>query len=73
MSMSRMELLRDVVENGAKRIRIDGRKVYVDHFTASMLVQVHDALNEANRAKFVALPLVRMVDVGWKLTKGSKA
>lgn len=39
----------------------------VDAFTAGMLVQIYDALNEENQAKFLGLPLRRMVDVGWKL------
>lgn len=41
--------------------------VLLDHFTASMLVQIHDALNVANRERFAAMPLVRAVDVGWQL------
>jgi hypothetical protein len=32
-------------------------------------VQIYDALNEANRAKFISLPWQRMVKVGWKLAK----
>lgn len=70
MSATRIEMLREIVaEKQAKRIRVDGRKLYVDLFTASMLVQVHNALNEENRARFIGLPFLRMVDVGWKLTR----
>lgn len=70
MSATRIEMLREIVaEKQAKRISVDGRKLYVDLFTASMLVQVHDALNEENRARFIGLPFLRMVDVGWKLTR----
>lgn len=64
---TRIELLRDVVANGAQRIRINGRKVWVDAFTASACVQIHDALSETNRAKYIALPWPRFVDVTWKL------
>jgi hypothetical protein len=39
----------------------------VDAFTASAVVQVWNALSEANRAKFGAMPLTRMVTVTWKL------
>lgn len=39
----------------------------LDAFTASMLVQIHDALNDENRERFAALSLLRAVDVGWKL------
>jgi anti-anti-sigma regulatory factor len=68
--MTRIELLRKIVaEHQAQRIRIDGRKVYVDAFTASMLVQVYDALNETNRARFIALPFITMVNIGWKAVK----
>lgn len=68
--MTRIELLRGIVAGKqAQKIRIDGHKVYVDLFTASMLVQVYDALNETHQAKFIALPWLRMVDIGWKACK----
>lgn len=68
---TRIELLRGIVAgHQAQRIRIDGRKVLVDSYTASMLVAIYDALNEANRAKFIALSWPRMVTVGWKLVNG---
>jgi len=43
--------------------------VALDMVTASMLVQVHDALGEKNRAHFAALPLRTAVAVGWKLVR----
>jgi len=46
---------------------IDG--VLVDAMTANMLCRVWDALGEANRAKFGALSLTRMVSVGWSCIK----
>ena len=64
---TRIELLRDIVQNGAKKIRVDGKKVLVDAFTASAMVQIHDALNEENRAKYLALPWPHFVTVTWKL------
>ena len=71
--LTRIELLRAIVAGKqAQRIRIDGRKVYVDLITASMLVQIHDALSEENRAKFIALPFLKMVDVGWRLVKSQR-
>lgn len=39
----------------------------VDLFTASTVVQVYDALNEENKAKFTALSLPKMVGLTWKL------
>jgi 2-C-methyl-D-erythritol 4-phosphate cytidylyltransferase len=70
---TRIDMLREIVaEKQGKRIRVDGRKLYVDLFTASMLVQVYDALNEENRARFIGLPFLRMVDIGWKLTRAAE-
>lgn len=62
----RIDRLRHIVEH-RQAARVEG--LLVDGFTASMLVQVYDALNEVNRAKFVALPLRKMVSVGWSCCK----
>lgn len=50
----------------------DGRKrrggvVLLDAVTAGMLVAVWTQLNERNRAMFVAMPILKAVDVGWRL------
>jgi hypothetical protein len=45
---------------------------YLDLFTASMLVQIHDALNAENSAKFAAMPILRAVHVGWTLTRRAR-
>lgn len=47
--------------------KIDG--TMIDGFSASAVVQVYAALNEANRAKFAALPAGRMAIVAFKLIK----
>jgi hypothetical protein len=47
--------------------------MFVDTFTASMMVQIHDALNEKNRAAFAALPLEKAVPLGWKLLDRANA
>jgi hypothetical protein len=52
--------------------RYEGSKrgwIWLDLVTASMLVQIYDALNEVNRAKFAGLPLLKAVNVGWKLVR----
>lgn len=67
--MSRLELLRDILANGARKISIDGKKVYVDTFTASMLVQIYERLNEENKTAFIALPWLKMVSIGWKVAE----
>lgn len=47
--------------------------VLLDLFTASTIVQVHDALNETNRAKFAALDLSRMASVAFRLVEGARS
>ncbi len=42
---------------------------YMDAFTASAICAVYDALNEANRPKYAALPLPKLISVTWKLVK----
>lgn len=69
-NVSRIDRLRWIVENKTAA-RTEG--VLMDLFTASMLVQVHDALGETNRAMFVRMPIHRMVSVGWKLVSGKKS
>ena len=51
---------------------------YMDAFTASMLVGVYNALNgtptmsaEAMREKFNRLPLMALINLGWKHTKAA--
>ena len=73
----RIELLRDIAKNGYRSVSLGTRtdpngkrrtnRVLVDSFTASAVVQVYDALNETNKAKFATLDLLRMVDVTWKV------
>lgn len=69
--MTRIEALRKIVNDGqyAKVPDTDGKKVSVDSFTASMLVQIHDKLNPTNQEMFVNLPLMSMVNLGWRLCK----
>lgn len=71
--VSRLQLLRDVVKScTARRIRIDGAKVYVDLFTASAVVQVHDALSDANRERYIRLPWLKMVAMTWAVIERTK-
>ena len=60
----RLEQLRAIVREH-QAMTIDGE--LVDATTASIMVQVADALNDKNRAKFLGFPLRKMVEVGWKL------
>lgn len=61
---TRIEQLREIVTEH-QALEIDGH--LVDATTASVMCKIHDALNEANREKFMGLSLLKMVDVGWKL------
>ncbi len=60
-----IENFRDVLENGYKKI--DGHTV--DSFTASAVVGVYDKLSAANQEKFIAMPILKVVDITWKLLK----
>lgn len=62
--MSREAQLRTIV---SEHQCADIEGVLVDATTASMLCKVLDALNGANKAKFLSLPITRMADVGWEL------
>jgi hypothetical protein len=56
--------MREIVDkNQAKKIK----GMMVDRFTASMVIQIYDALNDKNKKGFGNMPLPKMVDVGWKL------
>ncbi len=44
-------------------------EVFIDTFTASAIVAVHDALREDNRAKMLSLPVARVADISFKLIK----
>src|SRR5271157_4909360 len=45
--------------------RIDG--LFMDLMTASIIIQIYDALNEANKVKFAAMKVRRMAEVAFKL------
>lgn len=49
--------------DAVRRVAAEGFKVVdgvvVDQFSASAMIQVHDALSEANRAKFAAMPVAQ--------------
>ena len=43
------------------------RWMLLDHFTASAIVQIYEALKPENQAKYVRLPLDRLLNITWKL------
>lgn len=64
--MTRIEKLRAILD-GHTAAKIDG--YLVDAFTASMLVQVYGALKPENQERFETLPLMALVEFGWKQVK----
>lgn len=39
----------------------------LDLFTASVIVQIYEALNETNRQKYINLPLPKFINLTWKI------
>ena len=71
-----LQALRDIVKNkSAKSLKFKDGKMKVDMFTASAIVQVFDALNDANKKKFEGLlngkkaQFVKMADFAMKRVK----
>lgn len=63
----REEAIRRIVKNHQYE-KIEGQTI--DATTANMLVQIMDNLNKQHKEKFITLPILQMVDLGWKLVKG---
>lgn len=42
---------------------------YLDHFTASAVTQVYNAVSEENKAKLARLPLPKLLTSVWKFCK----
>lgn len=51
---------------------VNDNAVVLDLVTAGMLTQVYDALGPRNQEKFGSMPLLKAVDVGWKLVTRAK-
>ncbi|GAA1962176.1 hypothetical protein [Amycolatopsis minnesotensis] len=64
----RIVILREMRDKFVMR-KIDG--VVIDPQTANAIVTVHDALKPELRVKLVAMPILTMVQVAWKLVGGS--
>lgn len=58
--------IKNVVEEKQAQ-RING--MLMDLFSASAVVKVADNLNEQNRARFLALPLVKIVNMAFQMLK----
>lgn len=61
--------MRDIVDNKqAKKIK----GTMVDLFTASIITQIYDKVNDANKSKMEKLPLEKLVDLAYKMMKREK-
>jgi len=63
---TKLAQLRRIVETKSMG-KVDGQ--FVDLFTASTIVQVHDALNATNRAKLLSCSVQKMADIAYKLVE----
>ena len=62
--------LRWIVKNSQNKKVTDpstGKKVRVDLFTASAIITVYDAINPANKKKFITTPIGKMSQIAFKL------
>lgn len=58
--------MRDIVDNKqAKKIK----GTMVDLFTASIITQIYDKVNDSNKSKMEKLPLEKLVDLAYKMMK----
>ena len=64
--MSTIDKIRKIVSE-CQAAKVDGD--LVDLFSAQAIIAVYDALNETNRAKFVALPVHKQAKLAWKFIK----
>jgi hypothetical protein len=62
----RLEKLKTILETKTYA-KIGGATI--DLVTANVMVQVVEALNEANRVKFLNMPIQRMTQVAWALVR----
>lgn len=62
---------RMVKEHRATAFAVDNADgcILMDVQTANLLVTVAEALNQKNRAHFLSMDLLVMVDIAWKLVK----
>ena len=69
-SLSTIEKVRWVLDNKQYN-RVNGQ--FMDLMTASVIIQIYDALSETNKAKFAAMKITRMAEVAFKLADKCRA
>ena len=75
---TKLETLQSIVDNhsAAKVKWHDGTKsrtILIDVTSAAIALQIHNACNPENRAKLLAMPWPRMIDVALALASRSRA
>jgi hypothetical protein len=66
----KLAAIKKIVDEG-QYSKIEGK--IVDGTTANMLMQVIGALNEENKNKFLSMPILKMVEIGWKCCSKSSS
>jgi hypothetical protein len=61
--LAKVEAIRAILTNGYAKVN----GVMVDHFSASAIIAVYDAISDANKAKYRAFPIYKMADIAFKL------
>jgi len=85
--MTLYEIAKRTLTEGAQKFRHRGGNQYdcqldcwtgnnkgwtlLDHFTGSVIVQIYEALSPENQVKYMNLPLMKLLDVTWKLVNRS--
>jgi hypothetical protein len=62
----RINAIRSIVDK-KQYAKIDG--TMIDLFSASLIVQIYDKLNDENKAKFASFPAGKMGQIAYKLIK----
>ena len=76
--MNRVQILEKIVqESQAMKVNVidtgKSRKVLVDASSANVALRVIKLVNDTNRAKLLAMPLPKMINVCWAVTAKAAA
>ena len=74
MPTNKLAILQRIYDNKQyERVTINGRKVLIDGTSASITLQVYNALSPANQAKMLGLRLDKMVQLAYMLTRPQRS
>lgn len=70
MPMSKLEIIQAIVrDKQAMKIKTGRKLGYLDLFTASAILKVHDALSPASQEKYLGMEIPIMANIAFKLLK----